>query len=885
MGSGINMLWNLNGDKFYVIKSRLLPLLHSFVSKQILASKSCLCVMIPVHSLHHGLTSIEAADRLQAHGPNELSRDRQRGVVDIVRDVLQEPMFLLLLVAGGIYLLLGDTTEALMLVLFASLSVSIAIIQAVRSEKVLANLKTLTSPRALVIRDGQRIRIPGREVVPGDLLVLQEGDRVPADALVRDAHNLFTDESLLTGEAVPVRKTVAVDPVMPRPGGDNLGAVFSGTLVVSGWGVAEVMATGTASEIGRIGHDLGRIDTEPPRLRAQTSQLVCWCAFGGGVVSIAVVLLYGVLRGDWLEAILGGIALSMSLMPEEFPLVLSVFMVMGAWRIAKVQVLTRRATAIEMLGAATVLCTDKTGTLTQNKMTVMELWTSDARWGGGTECLNGDLKMLAHMAALASAIQPHDPMEMALHAVYGQALDGNLIQEYPLQPGLSAMTQVWQLPSVPLLTLACKGAPEVVLRLCRLSEADISIIQTQVADMATKGLRVLAVATGEWPDEGSLPKEQAHLPLCFLGLVGLADPLRPEVPTAIAECRAAGIKVAVITGDYAVTAAAIAAQAGIEANAVLTGTDIATMNDKALTEAVQTTRVFARILPEQKLRIVTAFKTNGDVVAMTGDGVNDAPALKAAHIGIAMGQRGTDVAREAAALVLLRDDFGSIVHTIRLGRRIYDNLRKTMGYIIAVHIPIAGMALLPLPTGWPLLFLPLHIALLELIIDPVCSLVFEAEDVEGNSMLRPPRPADEPLLPIYAIILYLLQGVVAFGGVTLLVAWGFHSGLSEAMVRGLALTGMVAVNIALVLVNRSFGVVVRRPGIILAIILAAIGGMVAVLLTLPALQQLLRMETPPIQFLGGAAIMASIVLLGLTAMKGILKTPLLKCMRAGAARS
>lgn len=757
-----------------------------------------------------GLSAAEAAERLRVEGPNELPRAGRRQFVRILRDVLGEPMFSLLLGAGLIYLLLGDTVEAVLLFAFASLSVGIAVIQEARSERVLDALRDLTSPRALVIRNSERQRIAGREVVRGDLVLLGEGDRVPADAILIEARELQTDESLLTGESVPVRKRAAQSGAESptHPGGDDLPYVFSGTLVVRGQGLAEVRATGLRSEIGRIGQALGEIETTPANLSRQTARLVRVAAGLGLACCLVLVLLYGLLRGSWLNALLAGVALGMSMLPEEFPLVLTVFMVMGAWRLSQARVLTRRAAAIETLGEATVLCTDKTGTLTQNRMSVAALHVAGATTPVSEDAeLAPQLRDVAVVAALASAPEAFDPMDRAFQTLAranGQDTAGwTLLRVYGLQPDLLAVTQVWRPAAGAPLRVAAKGAPEAIAQLCRLNETARERLVREADRLAESGLRVLAVA--EAAAEDKLPDSPHGFAFHLLGLAGLADPLRPSVPAAIAECRAAGIRVAMITGDYAVTARAIARQAGIDATSVLDGPTIAGMSDAALQAAVAQTSIFARIVPTQKLRIVRALQASGQVVAMSGDGVNDAPSLKAADIGIAMGGRGTDVAREASSLVLLDDDFGSIVRTVRLGRRIYDNLRKAMAYIVAIHVPIAGLALLPLLAGLPLIFGPIHIAFLEMVIDPVCSMVFEAEKEEADIMRRPPRAVGSKLFSTSLVTWSLLQGLTAFLVLAALYVFTLRNGVPEADARALTFVSLVLVDLGLVLVNRSFG--------------------------------------------------------------------------------
>jgi P-type Ca2+ transporter type 2C len=789
-----------------------------------------------------GLTEAQAQARLQTEGFNDLPKADHRTFLRIIGDVLREPMFALLLGAGVIYLVLGDLTEALMLLVFATISVSITVVQELRSERVLEALRDMTSPRALVIRDGVRKRIPGREVVRGDAVVVLEGDRVPADAVLAAASNLLVDESLLTGEAIPVRKSAGDGgTAMARPGGDDLPFVFSGTLVVGGEGIAVVHSTGAQSEIGKIGQALGRIVPEPPRLQRQTRLLVRNFAVFGMATSLLAVLLYGFLRGDWLKAILGGIALGMSMLPEEFPLVLTAFMVMGAWRLSQARVLTRRAAAIEMLGSATVLCTDKTGTLTENRMTIADLRTL---------ATPGDQARLVATALLASARESFDPMERAIKGEAETRMEGTesiyggreLVRQYGLRPGLLAMTNVWRHDGEE--TVACtKGAPEAIGLLCRLDLERLAWLRRTVDEMAGEGVRVLGVArtVHRGPD---LPETQQGFAFEFLGLIGFSDPLRANVPDAVRECRSAGVRVVMITGDYPATARAIADRAGLDANRVVSGEELARLDDAALAECLRTATVFARIMPEQKLRIVEMLKANGEVVAMTGDGVNDAPALKAAHIGIAMGGRGTDVAREASSIVLLDDDFGSLVRTLRLGRRIYDNLRKAMAYIVAVHVPIAGLALLPLLFGFPLILTPIHIAFLEMVIDPACSIVFEAEPDESDLMRRPPRNPESRILPARLAGWSVIQGVLAFAAVGAVFAGGLARQMPETELRALVFVSLVLVNASLILVNRSFSasllVALIRPNASLWVLLSGVVALLAVALTWPPAMDLFR---------------------------------------------
>lgn len=812
----------------------------------------------PAIRANRGLSSADAAVKLKLEGFNEIPQTDRRTPFRIVLEVIREPMLALLIGGGLVYLALGDVKEAIILLVFACLSVVITVVQEARTERVLDALRDLTSPRALVIRDGERKRIAGRDVVRDDLIVLGEGDRVPADVQLVEGLDLQADESLLTGESVPVRKTPDADLTkeQSRPGGDDLPFAYSGTLIVRGSGIGRVMATGTFSEIGKIGKSLGSLEVEAPHLQAQTRKLISIFALVGAIVSLLVVVLYGTLRGGWLDAVLAGIAVGMSMLPEEFPVVLTIFMAMGAWRISQARVLTRRATAIESLGSATVLCTDKTGTLTENRMTIAQLRLANNEVldiGKSNNPLPKPFHDLLACGVLASAIEPFDPMEKAFHALVQsdtkdtQSLPGanaTLVKAYPLRPDLLAMSHVWQTKGAgEARIVSAKGAPEAIAELCRLTPKARAALKVSIDEMAEAGLRVLGVAQATFSG-AKLPASQKEFKFKFVGLVGLSDPLREGVPAAVAECRTAGVRVIMITGDHPATARAIAIKAGINGDDIVTGAELAKLSDDDLARRVRTATVFARIMPEQKLRIVEALKRDGEIVAMTGDGVNDAPSLKAAHIGVAMGGRGTDVAREASSIVLLNDDFGSIVTTVRLGRRIFDNLRKAMSFIVAVHVPIAGLALLPLILGLPILFGPMHIAFLEMIIDPVCSLVFEAETEEDNVMQRPPRDPKEPLFSTSMIFWSALQGLLSFALVATIYIMALERNMPVDEVRALTFFALVMSIIALILVNRSSSSslikAIQRPNRALAIVLPTVIAMLALTLAWPLARGLFR---------------------------------------------
>lgn len=762
-----------------------------------------------------GLGDTEAKSILAKDGYNELPSSKPRSIFKIAFEVVREPMFLLLVAAGTIYLFLGDIREALMLLSFVFVVMGITFYQERKTERVLEALRDLSSPRALVIRDSMQKRIAGRDVVKGDILVLSEGDRVPADGVLLEATGLLVDESLLTGESVAVsKKRGGSDSIMSRPGGDGLPCVFSGTLVVRGQGFAVVRATGINTEIGKIGKALAHVVPEATALQRETATIVKRLALLGLSLCILVIVLYGVIRGDWLNGFLAGLTLAMATLPEEFPVVLTIFLALGAWRISRNHVLTRRIPAIETLGAATVLCVDKTGTITQNRMKVKTLTV-----GKGVFDLDPEPKSIPEsfheiieFAILASKKDPFDPMEKAIKS-FGEShlnntehlhRDWKLVGEYPLSEELLALSHVWKSPRGSDYVIAAKGAPEAIADLCHFSEDRIQELESSIEGMADEGLRVIGVAKAHFNEE-KFPGKQHDFTFEFLGLVGLSDPVKPLVYEAVRECNKAGVRVIMITGDYPGTARRIAEEIGLPwQNKIITGPELSMMTDEQLLERISDVSIFARVLPEQKLRIVDALKKKEDVVAMTGDGVNDAPALRSAHIGIAMGGRGTDVAREAADLVLLDDDFSSIVAAVRLGRRIFDNLKKAMAYIFAVHIPIAGLSLIPVLLGWPLVLMPVHIVFMELIIDPACSIIFEAEPEEKNVMERPPRKQSDPLFGTRTVLLSLLQGISVLIIVVAVFAIAYTRGQGVEDARTLTFTSLIIANLGLILTNRSW---------------------------------------------------------------------------------
>jgi Ca2+-transporting ATPase len=818
------------------------------------------------HTTDTGLSLSEAALRLAKDGPNEIELHIKRPVWRRLLDLLRQPMFALLVAAALLYIVLGDLTEGLTLAVFVLAVLVLTFYQEGKSEASIEALRQLTQPHAQVVRAGQRLMIPAREVVLGDCLVLSEGGRVAADGRILRSDHLEIDESLLTGESAPVEKNHSSQT-------PDHALVFAGTFIVRGQGLAQVLATGNRSQMGQIGVALGQTDHARTPLQEQTAHLVKVLATLVSVLCVVMVLTLGLRNGQWLPAMLSGIALAISILPEEYSVVLTLFPAMGAHRLSREGVLTRHINAIETLGATSVLCTDKTGTLTQNRMAVRSLAVSSTgkptaipsailRWSSTSTSLDSPFHPLLEHAILASAPHPFDPMEIAFHTL-GEThlkeieplyLTGQLVQTYGLSTELKAMSHVWQKGQDSLRFVSTKGAPEAVMDLCHLSQAQREHWLDCADGMAKEGLRVLGVAHSRF-EGGMYPQNPHDFEFEWLGLVGLADPLRPEIQQAVAECQSAGIQIIMITGDYPTTAQEIARQAGLVGGGILSGTELDHLNESDLRNRLRKVTVCARISPHQKLRIVQALQANGEIVTMTGDGVNDAPALKAAHVGIAMGGRGTDVAREAADLVLVDDNFASIVRGIRLGRRIFGNLQKSMRYIFAIHIPIAGIALAPMVMGWPPLILPLHVALLELIIDPACSVAFENEPAAADVMQHPPRNTREPLFGKREIGLAMGQGFCIFLCVGLSFGWGYGS-LAEAQVRSMVFITLIVANAFLILANRAsvgrFWASLRVPNFTAyAVIVSALLAL-ALAMYWPWLAALLKFAPLPLMALGAA---------------------------------
>jgi len=794
-----------------------------------------------------GITSIEAKEKLVKFGFNELMTSKPRNVFKIAFDVIREPMFVLLISCGLLYMMLGDYREGFILLSTIFIIIGITFYQSNKTEKALDALKKLSSPRALVIRDGKEMRIPGREVVVDDIVILNEGDRVPADATILEATNLTIDESLLTGESLPVTKHEHAT--------DHLSQVFSGTLVVHGRGTVKVTGTAHHTEFGKIGRSLEGIEKDETRLQKEMKVLIRNLFLIGIFISIGVIVLFYLTRGNFIKSLLSGISSAMAILPEEFPVVLTVFLALGAWRLSKVQVLTRNPTAIETLGSATVLCSDKTGTITQNKMEVVALYNGKAIFEKQNfKSKYDELSVMMQVAHEASHSNSIDPMEKAiseanLNMTSIDQVSVQLVKEYPFGKELLAMTRVFKGKDESTFIVSAKGAPETIFEMCKLNESEKSKNSAVLNAFAEKGYRVIAVANAKFNSK-ILPEKQEHFEFVYQGLIALEDPIRPEVPDAVKECLQAGVKVIMITGDFPTTAKSIGDKVGLpKEGVVMTGDELDKISDEELKKKIRDIFIFARVKPEQKLRIVQALKDNGEVVAMTGDGVNDAPALKAAHIGIAMGKKGTDVAREASSLVILDDNFASIISAIRSGRRIFDNLQKAMSYIISIHIPIIGLTLIPaFYAELPIFLLPLHIVFMELIIDPVCSVVFESEREEKDIMRHKPRPTTESFFGAKKIVYSVFQGLLLLAMVVTVYFLSIKEGHTEGEVRAIAFSSLITGNVFLILTNlsktRSFIAVLLEKNLAIKIMFPSVMIMLFLIVTVPVLQETFSFQFP-----------------------------------------
>jgi Ca2+-transporting ATPase len=760
--------------------------------------------MTNADGINQGLTSEQAKARQAQLGKNELTPRKKESLFRKILHIVTEPMFLLLLVAAVIYFILGEPRDGVIMLVFVIGIISIDVMQEWKTDKTLSALRDLSAPRARVIRDGQEQEIASIDLVPGDLMLISEGVKIPADGRVIACNDLCVDENSLTGEAEGVWKTSATDPTDDY-WRKNL--CYAGTLVTQGNATVLVTEIGADTEYGKIGMNVASAPDEPTPLQRQTGSLVKLCAgIAAALFALVGVLTYinipDHLPGDRLvESILSGITLAMAMVPEEFPVILTVFLSMGAWRLAKKNSLVRRLPAVETLGAVSVLCVDKTGTITMNRMTVQDTWSTQ----------DDDDHLLLETMGLGCETDAYDPMEKAM-LDYCDSMgipkehlfSGELIGEYAFTNEQKMMGHIWRRNGG--IMLAAKGSPERLLPLCAMTAEQRELAGHEMRKIGKQGLRVIAVGMMPIATPGEIPLSLTDCRLTLCGLVGLADPPRETVKRDIARCSRAGIRVVMITGDNGITASSIAQKIGMRnCDSIITGDMLETMDDAELREQVKNVSIFSRVIPEHKMRIVKAFKENGEIVAMTGDGVNDAPALKYADIGVAMGKRGSEVSREAADLILLDDNFSTIVDTVQDGRRIYDNIRKAVGYVFAIHIPIALSSLLaPMlgiaPDG--LFLLPLHVVLLELIIDPTCSIVLERQPAEKNIMERKPRDPKEKILTAGVLVKSILQGLTIFAASFGLYFATLAGNVANAPVaRAMGLAVIMLANLLLVQVN------------------------------------------------------------------------------------
>lgn len=758
--------------------------------------------------VYQGLSFSEASKLLQKFGPNE-SKLKKTSFWRISLSILSEPMLSLLLACGFIYSLLGDLDEAAALSIGVIAVISLTIYQRNKSERALESLRKLSPQKAKVIREGKKIEIDSSLIVPGDLIFLSEGDKVPADGYLVDGLNLHADESLLTGESVPVLKE-ETDFYSPGPFSE-FQKLFSGTKVVSGEGIIKVLFTGDSTSLGSIGKEMGEISESESPLQKEAKRFTTFFFLGALVFSVFLIYGLGIRNGNWMQAFLAALTFLMAVMPEEIPVVLSIFFSLGAWRISKSGVLARNLSSIESLGAATVLCVDKTGTLTENQMKVKGLISSaeNSLFEFNTPEVEEEFHLLLEFSILASKKDPFDPMEKAIQELGINLLydtehlhaNWTLEKEYPLSPKLLALSYAWNSEDPGTFVIGTKGAPEAIFDLCHFSMERTEHWEKVTETYSLQGYRAIGVARSKISNS-SLPENQHDLEFEFLGLILLEDPVRETVPASVSECIKAGIRIIIITGDHAGTAKAVASKIGLEGHTEsITGDELEKLTEEELDSKLDTVGIFSRIKPAQKLKIVRGFQKKGEIVAMTGDGVNDALALQAAHIGVSMGKRGTDVAREASDLVLLDDNFSSIVKSVFLGRRIYENIQKSISYILSVHVPIIGMSLLPAFTGDPLFFFPAHIMVLELIVDPICSIVFESLELEKGDRYSSPRRKNSDLLTISKFSLSFLQGIMVLILLLTLYFWMKQKGYNENEIRSFGFIFLVVSNFSLMLTN------------------------------------------------------------------------------------
>lgn len=750
-----------------------------------------------------GLSDDEVKISRKAHGNNITTFKKENTLLKSLKDIVTEPMFLLLLATSAIYFILGEIPEAVFMTAAILLISAISFYQDTRSRNALEALKELTAPRAKLIRNGIISELDAAEIVIGDLVVATEGHLVPADGKIIQSADFSVNESMMTGESFSVYKTPL----------DETPIAYQGTQVVSGQAVLEITEIGSATKLGKISGSLQAIEEEATPLQKQIRNFVRKMAGMGILVFILVWVINYIKSGNIFDSLLKGLTLAMSVLPEEIPVAFSTFMALGAMRLMRLGIIVKNTRTVETLGAATVICTDKTGTITENRMELARVAVSENGRVLDPKAFLDDegAAYLIRIAMFASESVPFDPMEIAIHDIYAathikdERPDYSMIHEYPLEGKPPMMTHVFSTGNGNRV-IAAKGAPEAILSCCGIEAVVKEKILSAADDLAKEGYRILAVGESDYSGN-EYPKKQQDLQFRYLGLLAFYDPPKPNIKKVFDAFYRAGIKLKIITGDNAITTMAIASQADFKnLGAAINAEDLNNLNDKELEETVLKATIFTRMFPEAKLRIINALKKRGEIVAMTGDGVNDAPALKAAHIGIAMGRRGSALARSTASLILTDDDFSKMTDAIAMGRRIYTNLKKAIQYIISIHIPIILTVFIPLILGWiyPNIFTPVHVIFLELIMGPTCSIIYENEPLEANSMDQPPRKMTHTFLSWDELSISIWQGLIISLGILLTYRLAVYKGFNEDQVRAAVFVNLITANIFLTLVNRSF---------------------------------------------------------------------------------
>lgn len=749
-----------------------------------------------------GLTDEQVTAQRKKFGHNTLEHRKENTIWATVRSLVKEPMVVLLLVAATIHFISGETGDGIFLASAIILVAAISLYQDSRSRMALEKLQAFTQPMCTVIRNGQQVDINSADLVVGDSLIVSEGTAIAADGFIIHSNDFSVNESILTGESFPVFKDPSKE--------DRF--LYRGTTVATGLAIMEVTAIGGETQLGKIGKSLEAIGEEKTPLERQINHFVQRMVVAGAVVFLIVWGINYFESRQVLDSLQKALTLAMSILPEEIPVAFTTFMAIGAWRLMRMGIVVKQMKTVETLGSATTICIDKTGTITENKMRLAQLFSTGANRiaDPGME-LSADEQALIELAMWASEPIPFDAMEMALHQAYGnlhtpdQRPQFKMVYEYPLGGKPPMMTHIFQNVSGHRI-IAAKGAPEALLAVSHLTAAEQQAITGIIETMAAQGYRVLGVGQSDYTGN-DFPQTQQELSFAFKGLMAFYDPPKTNIAAVLRDFYTAGIAVKIITGDNAVTTAAIARQINFRGHEnSLTGYELMQLSEGELQEKVKTTAIFSRMFPDAKLRIINALKANREIVAMTGDGVNDGPALKAAHIGIAMGKKGTEIARQAASLVLLEDDLSKMVDAVAMGRRIYTNLKKAIQYIISIHIPIILTVFIPLALGWvyPNIFSPVHIIFLELVMGPTCSIVFENEPMEANTMAQRPRPFTTTFFNARELATSVLQGLAITAGTLYAYQYAVAQGLGEAQTRTMVFTVLIAANIFLTLVNRSF---------------------------------------------------------------------------------